>query len=178
MRRLYLTTALLLFSLSACSKPLPMASFADDSLHFDPVAFFTGRAASWGVIENRSGAPTGRVRTDSEGTAEGADGVHVRQHLVFEDGSEQHRDWHMRRTGPLTYSATANDMVGTASGEASGRLFHWSWALATAPGNPLADVTLEQWMYLTDEGTMVNRTVVTKLGIVVAGVTEHFAKLP
>jgi hypothetical protein len=69
-------------------------------------------------------------------------------------------------------------MVGTAVGEASGRVFHWRWVLATEPGNWLADVTLEQWMYLTDAGSMINRTVVTKFGVVVAGVTEQFAKQP
>jgi hypothetical protein len=69
-------------------------------------------------------------------------------------------------------------MVGTAVGEASGRVFHWRWVLATEPNNWLADVTLEQWMYLTDDGTMINRTVVRKLGVVVAGVTEHFAQRP
>ena len=178
MRLFCALTALLLSGLCACSGRLPMARFADDPLSFDPIAFFTGHVASWGVLEDRSGAPTGRVLTDCVGEADGPDGLHMMQRLVLEDGSEQHRDWHMRRTGPRTYEATANDMVGTAVGEASGRVFHWRWVLATEPGNWLADVTLEQWMYLTDAGSMINRTVVTKFGVVVAGVTEQFAKQP
>lgn len=170
--------ALLLIGLASCSSPLPMARFADDKLRFDPIAFFSGHVASWGVVEDRSGAPTGRVLTDCRGEPDGPDGLHMAQRLEFEDGSVQQRDWHVRRTGPQSYEATANDMVGTAVGEASGRVFHWRWVLATAPDNRLADVTLEQWMYLTDGGTMMNRTVITKLGIVVASVTEHFAKQP
>jgi len=177
--RLFCTiAALLLAGLAACSSRLPIDKFADDKLRFDPIAFFTGHVASWGVMEDRAGAPTGRVRTDCVGEAEGTDGLHMTQRLTFEDGSVKQRDWHLRRTGPQAYEGSANDMVGSALGEASGRLFHWRWVLATAPDNRLADVTLEQWMYLMEGGTMVNRTVITKLGIVIATVTENFAKQP
>ncbi len=140
--------------------------------------FFAGHTRSWGVLENRSGEPTQRVTTECSGEADGADGLHMIQRLTFEDGSVRNREWRMRRTGPQTYEATANDMVGVAHGEAAGRAFHWRWVLATDPGNGLADVTLEQWMYLTDSGSMMNRTIVTKLGVIVAEVTEWFSKLP
>ena len=77
---------------------------------------------------------------------------------------------------PGRYEATANDMVGTATGEASGRAFHWQWTLALSPGNSLKNVTMEQWWYLLDDGSMMNRTtVVSKLGYIAAEVTEHFA---
>ena len=64
----------------------------------------------------------------------------------------------MRRIGPNRYEATANDMVGTASSKVRSHNFHWTWTLATKPGNALYNVTLEQWMYLMDDGAMVNRT--------------------
>jgi hypothetical protein len=178
MRFVRMMPVLLLSALSACSPPLPIETFDDGSPRFDLIAFFMGHTGSWGVIENRSGAPTGRVITDCLGEAEGPDGLHLVQRLTFEDGSIVHRDWHMRRTGPRHYEATANDMVGTAIGEVSGRVFHWRWVLASDSGSRLAEVTLEQWMYLMDSGSMVNRTTVTKLGIVVASVTENFARLP
>jgi len=165
-------------ALAACSPPLPLTTLADSSPAFDPVTFFTGRTASWGVFENRSGEPTGRIVTEGVGDPEGTDGLHMVQRLTFEDGKVVQRDWHLRRVAPHRYEATANDMVGVAVGETFGRAFHWRWVLLRDPDDPLSAVTLEQWMYLMDGGTMVNRTVVTKLGIVVATVTEHFAKRP
>lgn len=170
--------ALAVALLAGCSDERPLARFAGDGPDFDPVRFFTGHVRSWGVVEDRGGAPTGRVRTDCQGEAEGADGLHMEQRLTMEDGTTTTRDWHMRRTGPRAYSATANDMVGSAAGEAQGRAFHWRWVLATRPGNPLFDVTMEQWMYLMDDGAMVNRTVVSKLGLVLAEVTEQFERVP
>jgi hypothetical protein len=162
--------------LTGCSPALPVAHFATTDPAFDPVRFWTGHTHSWGVLENRDGAPTAVVTTDCTGEPEGADGLHMVQHLTIEGEPDQMRDWHMRRVGPHAFEATANDMVGTARGTASGRVFHWSWVLATRPGDSLRDVTMDQWMYLEDDGAMVNRTTITKLGITLAQVTEQFAR--
>ncbi len=144
----------------------------------DPVRFFTGPIRSWGVLENRSGAPTEIVTTDGDGVPEGGDGVHFLQHLHIGSDPASTRDWHFRRVGPGRFEATANDVVGTAQGEAAGRAFHWTWTLALRPGNPLANVTMDQWWYLLEDGSLLNRTVIRKLGFVVAEVTERFVRGP
>ena len=33
---------------------------------------------------------------------------------------------------------------------------------------------MDQWWYLLDDGSMLNRTIISKLGVVAAEVTEHF----
>ena len=165
-------------ALSGCAKPMPIGGFAATAPAFDPVTFFTGHTQSWGVLENRSGQPTGIVTTDCVGAAEGADGLHMVQHLALPDGSTQTRDWHMRRTAPHEFEATANDMVGTARGEAQGRVFHWRWVLATKPGESLRNVVMDQWMYGEADGSMVNRTTIRKLGIILVEVTEQFEHRP
>ena len=167
-----LVAALLL--LSTCSDPLPVSAFKDASPGLDPVRFFTGHVRSLGVLEDRSGQPTSIVTTDCTGTAEGPDGLHMVQHLQVGTEPPATRDWHMRRIAPGQYRATANDMVGEANGEASGRAFHWHWTLALSPGNSLENVTMEQWWYLEADGSLINRTTISKLGYIAAEVTEHF----
>ena len=164
--------------LCACSRPLPVSHFADASPELDPVRFFTGHVRSWGVLENRSGAPTGTLTTDCQGSLEPDGRLHMVQRLTYGDGTAAMRDWHMHRTAPGRFEATANDMVGTAHGEAAGRAFHLRWVLATKPGDPLRNVRMDQWMYLMNDGAMVNRTTITKLGVVAAEVTEGFHKVP
>jgi hypothetical protein len=164
-------------ALTGCGKP-KHADFRRTRPPFDPVAFWTGHVQSWGVIEDRDGAPTETIETDCTGEAEGPDGLHLRQTLTESDGTVRHRDWHLRRTAPNSYIATANDMVGTAQGVAAGRSFHWDWSWASSPGNPLKTVTMHQWMYLMPDGSMLNRTTITKLGFTVAQVTERFARVP
>jgi hypothetical protein len=163
--------------LSGCAPALPLDRFAGTRPAFDPVTFFTGHVTSWGVIENRAGAPSDIVTTDCVGTAEGPDGLRMAQHVTTSGGTTE-RDWHLRRLAPGRFEATASDMVGTATGEARGRVFHWTWVLATTPGQSWRNVTFEQWMYGMDDGAMVNRTVVTKLGVVLAEVTEQFRHAP
>jgi len=159
--------------LTACTDPMPVESFAATAPALDPVRFFTGHVRSWGVLEDRGGQPTAIVTTDCVGTADGPDGLRMTQHLVV--GSEATtREWRMHRVAPGRFEATANDMVGTATGEAAGRAFHWTWTLALSPGNPLKNVVMDQWWYLQPDGSLLNRTTIRKLGIIAAEVTEHF----
>lgn len=166
-----------LAALSGCSDKLPVAAFPGPP-NFDPVRFFGGAVNSWGVLENRSGEPTEIVTTDGVGEAEGPDGVHFRQTVHVGADAPTVRDWHMRRVAPGEFEGTANDMVGTVHGVGSGRAFHWTWTLALHPGNPLSNVAMDQWWYLQTDGSMLNRTIISKLGVVVAEVTEHFVSKP
>ena len=163
------------FTLAACSRGLPVRDFAATTPVLDPLAFFTGHTHSWGVLENRSGQPTAFLTTDGEGQLQ--DGLlHMQQRIALSDGTVQHRDWQLRRTSPGRYEATANDMVGTAQGEAAGRAFHWRFTIALSPGNALKNVGFEQWMFLMEDGTLVNRTTISKLGVILAEVTEQFSR--
>ena len=164
-----------LAGLAGCASPLKPAAFAGSSPAFDPVAFWTGRTASWGVRENRSGHPVAIVTTRTEGTLDAPDTLRMTQHLTV-GGEASVREWRMRRLGDGRFEATADDMAGTARGTASGRTFHWTWTWARDPGNALANVSMEQWMYLADDGTLMNRTLVTKLGVLVAQVSEQFVR--
>ncbi len=163
----------LALALSACGH-MPIGRLSGTSPPFDAVAFWTGHHRSWGVIENRGGAPTDTVVTDCVGTPQPDGSLHMVQTLTLGDGHVQHRDWHLRRTAPGAFTATANDMVGEAHGTASGRAFHWTWVLALSPGNPIKNITMDQWMYLMDGGSMMNHTTIRKLGITVAQVSEVF----
>jgi hypothetical protein len=160
--------------LAGCSDPMPVSAFKDTQPTLDPVRFFTGHVRSWGVLEDRSGQPSDIVTTDCVGTPDGPDGLTMTQTLQIGAGAPTKREWHMRRTGPGTFDATANDMVGTATGAAAGRAFHWQWTLALSPGNSLKNVTMDQWWYLQPDGSLLNRTTIRKLGFIAAEVTEHF----
>ncbi len=161
--------------LTGCST-LRVADFQNGRPLLDPTQFFSGRTVSSGVMENRRGHPIRRVVTRTRGEWEG-DTLRLEQELTFNDDPPQHRSWRIRRLDAHRYSATANDVVGTAIGEASGNVFHWSFPLALSPGNPLATVRMTQWMYLQPDGrTLLNHTTITKLGLVVAQVTEQFRK--
>lgn len=148
----------------------------DGAPNFDPLVFFTGRTESWGVFEDRGGAPTQTIRTVTVGRAvRGA--LHLEQDLFFSKNPSQHRSWDLRRVDARHFEATATDIVGVARGEVHGNLFTWTFTVATKPGNPIYNVEMTQRMYLQPGGrTMINRDTIRKFGIILAGVTEEFQK--
>jgi hypothetical protein len=170
MRFLVLAAALLLVG---CGKP---ADFAGSGPAFDPLAFFTGHETSWGVEEDRAGDPVAIVTTDCEGVATGPGAIRMVQVLHVGSTPAQTRTWQMQSSGAGVYTATANDMAGSTTGTVSGRSLHWRWVLETSPGNALKNVTMDQWMYRLDDGSVMIRTVVTKLGIRLVEVSEVFRK--
>lgn len=158
MRLAFLALCLTGALMSGCDREFGISKGHGADPGFDPVAFFSGHTQSWGVIESRSGAPTQQITTVGQGASSDANRLLMKQYLTFEDGTTQQRDWTLWRTGPNRFDATANDMVGTANGETNGRIFHWQWILARAPGNHLMNVTINQWMYGLDDGSVMIRT--------------------
>ena len=162
-------------ALTACGS-LRVEQFAGGTPEFDPLAYFTGKTHSWGVFENRSGQPSRRFQTNCVGRLE--NGVLLLdQDFVYDNGQHQQRHWQIRRLDVHRYTATANDVVGTGTGEAYGNAFRWEYTVALKPGNPLFNVRLKQWMYLQPGGrTMLNRGTVRALGVEVAQIAEEFQR--
>lgn len=157
--------------LTRCSPSPDPFTHAAAGPSFDPIAFFGQTVQSWGVLESRSGAPSDTVMTASQGHVDADGTLHMTQHLTFGDKRTEERDWVLRKTGPDAFQATANDMIGTADGRVSGPMFHWQWTLKHSPVN----VTMEQWMYRLPDNTALIRTTVSKFGIILTEVTEHFS---
>lgn len=177
--RLILSAGLCFTALSSMmATTMPLSAFADGKPAFDPLKFFCGHTHSWGVFENRRGEATERITTETWGRM--VDGeLHMEQDLYIGTKPRSHRSWRMRRLDAHHFEATANDVVGTARGVASGNAFFWTFTLALKPGNPLFNVRMTQHMYLQPDGrTMVNRDTIRKFGFVVAGVTEQFRRNP
>jgi len=161
----------------ASAAPLAPSAFAQERPRFDLVQFFTGHTRSWGVLENGDGAPTDRICTETWGRVVQGE-LRLEQDLYIGHKPRSHRSWRIRRIDSHHFEATANDVIGTAHGVASGNAFFWSFTLALKPGNPLYNVRMTQHMYLQPDGvTMINRDSVRKFGLPIAGVTEQFHHL-
>ncbi|MDQ3623261.1 MAG: DUF3833 domain-containing protein, partial [Verrucomicrobiota bacterium] len=113
--RLLLLAYLALFA-SGCSSLGPRY-FAASRPAFFPERYFEGRTESRGFFETRSGQPSAAFSTKAEGRRDG-EGLALHQVFTFADGRQQERRWRVRRLGEHRYEATANDVVGTARGEA------------------------------------------------------------
>ncbi len=131
------------------------------------------------MFENRAGDPVRRFTTNSFGARDAAGDLRLTQMFTYEDGSTQQRAWRVHRLDGHRYTATANDVIGSARGVAYGNAFQWDYTIALQPGNPLSHVHLRQWMYLPEDSqTMFTRVIITKFGLTVGQVTESFRRVP
>ncbi len=164
-------------ALVSCGGGMTAQDFSGMQPALSPSAFFTGHTQSWGVIETAGGSPDMLFHSDAVGHQDEHGTLYLTQKFTLGDGMENERDWRFVQVDEHHFQGTANDVSGVAEGEAYGNVFHWKYVLQLSPGNSLKDADVEQWMYLQDDGTVLNRGAITKAGILVAQITEHFRHL-
>ena len=152
-----------------------MQHFEGATPGFDPIAYFNGPTHSWGVLQAADGAPKSRFRAELSGHLV-ADDLVLTQDFTFEDGHRQQRIWHMHKVDAHRYDATANGVIGVATGYVYGNAFRWDYTLQLTP-NPLSRVQMHHWMYLAGDGvTLLNQVTIRKFGVQVGGTTEYFQR--
>ena len=81
--------------------------------------YFAGETQAWGLFEDRFGTIRRQFSVDIVGTWDG-EFLTLDEKFVFEDGERDRRIWKIRKTSDKTYTGTADDVIGEATGRASG----------------------------------------------------------
>lgn len=120
-----------------------------------------------GVIYGPTGRVASRFVADMEARWDGDEGV-MTEVFRYDGGSVQHREWRLRVDAAGQVSAEADDIVGTGAGRQAGPVLSLSYRirLPQSSGGYVLDVT--DWMYLVENGTIINRSQFRKYGLKVA----------
>jgi hypothetical protein len=134
---------------------------------FDLRQHLAGPIDCEGVIFGPTGRVTSRFVASMNGTWAGDTGT-LAEEFHYDSGTVQHRAWTLRLGPDGGIIATAPDVVGEGSGrvEGSGVVLTYRIRLTPEAGGHILDVT--DWMYLMDNGTIMNRSQFRKFGIQVA----------
>ncbi len=86
----------------------------------------------------------------------------------YASGRTQKRKWHLNLGPKNTFTATADDILGEAKGVVSGStvVLRYKIILPKEAGGYTLSAT--DWMYLTDNGNILNRSELRKFGFKVA----------
>lgn len=161
-------------ALAGCATVAPQ-DYARDKPVLDLREYFTGRVDAWGVVQDRSGRILKRMVVEIDGTWKGDTGT-LDERFTYADGTKETRVWTIRKDGNR-YTGTAADVVGEARGEAAGNALRWNYVLdARREGGGTIHLDMDDWMWLVDERTLVNRTTFSKFGIRFGEVTIFFRK--
>ena len=137
--------------------------------------YFLGQTKAWGIFEDRFGNLRREFVVDIEGTWDGEELTLV-EDFVYADGETEQRIWRIKKTGDNTYEGKADDIIGVAVGKSYGKALNWSYEMVLNVGGGLR-VTFDDWMYLQQDGVLINRATVSKFGLSIGEVTLFFRRV-
>jgi Protein of unknown function (DUF3833) len=161
--------------LAGCaSAPIP-ADYAAEKPVLDLKAYFNGTITADGIFTDRSGKVVRRFAVLMKCTWTGDDGV-LDEDFTYSDGKKERRVWRIRKLPDGRYTGTADDVVGTAQGQAAGNALQWRYTLRLPVDDKVYEVQFDDWMFLMNERVMLNRAVMSKFGFRLGEVTLAFSK--
>lgn len=174
MKGTFVATLATALALVGCGTVAPSEYRAERPV-LDLAEYFSGTVDGWGMVQDRSGKVLRRFHVVIEARWDGAVGT-LDETFDWSDGKREKRVWTIERLADGRYTGTAADVVGSASGVAQGNALQWRYTLRLPEEQGGWQVDLDDWMYLVDEATILNRSVITKFGIRFGDITIAFRK--
>lgn len=162
--------------LAGCAAP-EVTEYAREQPVLDMRAYFNGRVDGWGLFTDRSGKVVKRFTVAMDCRWNGDVGV-LDEDFTYSDGTKQRRIWRVRKLADGRYVGRADDVVGEASGQASGNTLRWNYTLALPVEGRTWHVQMDDWMHLVDSEVLLNRTAMSKFGVHLGDVTLSFRRRP
>jgi hypothetical protein len=138
-----------------------------DGPMFNMREVFNGPIECEGVIYGPTGRVTSRFEADFIASWDGNIGT-VREEFRYDSGNVQHREWKFTLGNDGSMKAEALDLVGVGTGQQHGSAVQLNYNIKLtdeAGGHVLA---VNDWMYMTPNGNVMNRSQFRKFGIKVA----------
>jgi hypothetical protein len=161
-------------ALSACAGP-QISDYAAETPVLDLRKYFTGTVDAWGIFTDRSGRVVKRFTVVIDCQWQGDEGV-LDEAFTYSDGTLQRRVWRLKALPNGRYEGRADDVVGMATGHTKGNAFQWQYTLALPVDGKVWEVQFDDWMYLMNDRVMLNKAVMSKLGVTLGEVTLSFSR--
>ncbi|MGQ7814106.1 DUF3833 domain-containing protein [Metapseudomonas furukawaii] len=173
MRLVLLAMTLLLASCGG----IDVDHYRQEQPKLDLVEYFSRPVEAWGMFQKRSGEVVKRFHVDITSRRDG-DKLILDERFVYSDGTRQQRVWTLTPLGDGRWRGTAGDVVGEADGQVAGNALRWRYTLDLPVDDTRYHVQFDDWMYLMDEDTLINRSFMSKFGVELGQVTLFFRRQP
>lgn len=161
-------------AIGGCSSIDP-SRYATETPRLDLQQYFNGTLDAQGIFQDRSGVVVKRFAVVIVCAWKGDVGT-LDESFTYSDGTRQKRIWTLKKTDAGHYIGTAADVIGAAEGVVAGNALRWKYVLALPVDGKVVNIDFEDWMYLMDQRTMLNRAALSKYGVHVGDVTLSFSK--
>lgn len=137
--------------------------------------YFNGPIKAWGIVQDRSGRVTRRFDVFMVGKWNGDTGT-LTEEFDYYDGKTQERVWTIRKLADGTYEGTASDIIDKATGKTEGSAVRWSYVMDLPVDNTTYRIRFDDWMWVMNDGVLINRSYLKKFGITVSELTIFMQK--
>ena len=163
--------------LGACTNGGNMDHYTGKTPEMDFKEYFTGPIQAWGIVQDYRGRIVRQFDIDLVGRWDGNEGT-LAEDFRYYDGERQQREWKITRLAENRYEGRADDVIGPAKGKSNGNAINWNYTITLPVGDKTYDVKFNDWMFLMNDGVLINRTYIRKFGIKVAELTIFMKKQP
>lgn len=137
--------------------------------------YFNGPIKAWGIVQNWRGKVVKRFEVDMVGKWDGDKGT-LTEHFTYDDGKKQERVWRITKHADGKYEGTASDIIGKADGTSSGSAVNWSYVMDLPVDDTSYKIRFDDWMWLMNDGVLINRSYLKKFGFTVSELTIFMQK--
>ncbi|MEL6914905.1 MAG: DUF3833 domain-containing protein [Pseudomonadota bacterium] len=141
--------------------------YATKGPQFDIRQHLQGPILCEGVIYGPTGRVTSRFVADFDAHWEGNTGV-MKETFRYDSGEVQDREWRLTLGNDGSIKADADDLVGQGSGRQEGNAVQLNYNIRLPEKSGGHVLSTTDWMYLVENGTIMNRSQFRKFGIKVA----------
>ncbi len=149
--------------------------YAKKGPRFDLRHHLDGPLLCEGVIYGPTGRVSSRFVADFDARWDGNVGV-MTERFHYDSGAVQDRQWTLTLGNDGSVRATAPDVVGEGTGRAEGAAVQLSYNIRLTPEAGGHVLAVNDWMYLLENGTIMNRSQFSKFGIKVAELVATLRK--
>ncbi|MCV6598502.1 MAG: DUF3833 domain-containing protein [Mangrovicoccus sp.] len=144
---------------------------------FDIRAHLNGPMLCEGVIYGPLGRVNARFVAEMEAKWQGDTGI-MTEDFRYDSGTTQHREWQLKVDETGQISATAPDILGEGKGQQKGAGVRLGYRIRLPEASGGHVLSTVDWMYLMENGTIINRSQFRKFGIRVAELVATMRPLP
>lgn len=152
-----------------------LEQYKDTSPRADIREYFNGPVKAWGIVQDWRGRVINRFDVDMVGTWQGDTGT-LTEDFTYYDGKTQRRIWTIRKMADGRYEGTADDIIDKATGQTSGSAARWSYVMDLPVDDTTYRIRFDDWMWVMNDGVLINRSYLKKFGITVSELTIFMQK--
>jgi len=163
--------------MTSCSSGKSLQPYEGQQPQLALEEYFNGPIKAWGMVQDWRGTVKRRFDVDLVGEWNGDTGT-LSEEFRYYDGEVQTRVWTITKVAENRYEGSAGDIKGKATGETKGNAVRWAYVMNLDVGDKTYAITFDDWMFLMNDGVLINKSYLKKFGFTVGELTLFMQKQP